>query len=120
MELNGALWNPELRGRLAKLAALLQQLAVREPSDVVATRPLRRRQGAVLEAVTAIVEQVGGPMRVREVHAAAEQLFREAVPLSSVSEALSTHAIGSDQRFRRVRYGIYEMARLPKRVGVTS
>ncbi len=59
-------------------------------------------------------------MRVREIHAAVEELFGEGVALSSVSEALSTHASGSDRRFRRVRYGIYEMARLPKRAGVTS
>jgi hypothetical protein len=120
MELNGALWNPDLRGRLAKLAALHEQLATRDRTGEAASRSLRRRQGAVLESVTAIVEQAAGPIRVREVHAAVERLFGEAVPLSSVSEALSTHTIGTDRRFRRVRYGIYEMAGLPNRAGVTS
>jgi hypothetical protein len=32
------------------------------------------------------------------------------VPFSSVNEALSTHARGNGARFRRVRYGTYEMA----------
>jgi hypothetical protein len=81
MELNGALWNPELRGRLANLAVLREQLVAREPSGEAASRCLRRRQGAVLESVTAIVEQAGVPMRVREVHAAVEQLFGEGCPV---------------------------------------
>ncbi len=111
MELNEALWNPDLRDRLVKLGALHEQLVARKPIGEAASRSLRRRQEAVLESVTAIVEQAGEPIRVREAHTAVEQIFVEAVPLSSVSEALSTHAIGNDQRFRRVRCGIYERVR---------
>ena len=48
-------------------------------------------------------------MRVREVHAAVEELYGEQVPFSSVNEALSTHANGDGGRFRRVRYGTYDM-----------
>jgi hypothetical protein len=57
-----------------------------------------------------VLELAGGPLRVREVHAAVEKLFGGRVPFSSVNEALSTHCAGSSARFRRVRYGSYERA----------
>jgi len=110
MELTGALWNLYNQGRLPRLAALRKRLLARIPPTEVVERPLRLRQGALLEAVAAVLERAGCPLRVREVQAAVEQLFGEPVPLSSVSEALSTHAIGGGQRFRRVRYGTYEVA----------
>ncbi len=110
MELSGALWNLYNQGRLPRLAALHQSLLARTPEIAVVGRPLRRRQGTLLDAVTSVLELASCPMRVREVHAAVEELHGERVPFSSVNEALSTHAIGRDQRFRRVRYGIYEMA----------
>ena len=52
----------------------------------------------------------GRYLRVREVHAAVEELYGERVPFSSVNEVLSTHASGDRGRFRRVRYGTYESA----------
>jgi len=69
-------------------------------------RPLRRRQGSILEAVTNVLEQAGQPLRVRAVQAAVEELLGSAIPFSSVNEALSTHA-GPDKRFHRLRYGLY-------------
>jgi hypothetical protein len=48
---------------------------------------------------------------VREIHAAVEEFYGERVPFSSVNEALSTHANGGGERFRRVGYGTYDMAR---------
>ena len=110
MELTGALWNLYNQGRLPKLAALHRRLLAQTPVTEVVRRPLRRRQGVLLDAVTTVLERAGCPLRVREVHAAVEELYGERVPFSSVNEALSTHAIGRDQRFRRVRYGTYEMA----------
>jgi hypothetical protein len=73
------------------------------------SRPLRRRHGSVLGAVTQILCRRAEPMRVREIHAEVERAYRSAVPFSSVNEALSTHATGEQNRFRRVRCGIYEM-----------
>ena len=61
----------------------------------------------LLEAVTDVLELAGGPLRVREVHAAVEKLFGQRVPFSSVNEALSTHSAGHRARFRRIRYGTY-------------
>ena len=111
MELSGALWNLYNQGRLPKLAALHRRLLGRVPETVVVGRPLRRRQGALLDAVTTVLELAGCPLRVREVHAVVEEFYGERVPFSSVNEALSTHAKRDGGRFRRVHYGIYEMAR---------
>ncbi|HVA32466.1 MAG TPA: hypothetical protein VMU58_14485 [Gaiellaceae bacterium] len=69
-----------------------------------------RRQGALLDAVTTVLQLAGCPLRVREVHAAVEELYGERVPFSSVNEALSTHGHADGGRFRRVRYGTYGMA----------
>jgi len=60
--------------------------------------------------VTSVIEQAERPLRVREVHAAVEELLGARVPFSSVNEALSTHA-GPEERFCRLRYGVYENAR---------
>ena len=110
MELSGALWNLYNQGSLPRLAALHKRLLARVPETGVIGRPIRRRQGALLEAVTAVLDRAGCPLRVREVHAAVEELYGERVPFSSVNEALSTRAGGDGQRFRRVRHGIYDIA----------
>ena len=110
MELNGALWNLYNQGRLPRVAALYERLLARTPGTGVTGPPLRRRQGALLEAVATVLERAACPMRVREIHAGVEGLYGERVLFSSVNEALSTHASGDRGRFRRVRYGIYDMA----------
>jgi hypothetical protein len=103
MELNGALWNLYNQGRLPGLAPLHKQLLARIPGTGVVRRPLRRRQGALLDAVTTVLERADCPLRVREIHAAVEAMYGERVPFSSVNEALSTHAHGDAGRFRRLR-----------------
>ena len=92
------------------MAALQKRLLARIPVTEVVPRSLRRRQGALLDAVTTVLEISGAPFRVCEVHAAVEELYGERVPFSSVNEALSTHARGHGARFRRVGYGVYEAA----------
>jgi hypothetical protein len=99
--------NPGLRERLATLGVLRELLVARGQGCGPVLGSLRRRQGLLLEAVADVLELAGGPLRVREVHAAVEKLFGERVPFSSVNEALSSHATGADARFRRVRYGTY-------------
>ena len=109
MELSGALWNLYNQGRLPKLAALHRRLLSQTPETGVGARPLRRRQGALLDAITTVLELAGCPLRVREVRAAVEELYGERVPFSSVNEALSTQANSDGGRLRRVRYGTYDM-----------
>jgi hypothetical protein len=87
---------------------LREQLARRNSAERPARRAVRRRQGAVLEAVTNVLERAGRPLRVRDVHTAVEELLGGPIPFSSVNEALLMHAGRGDQRFRRLRYGVYE------------
>lgn len=91
VELSGALLNPRLQLELRRLARLREQLAERETAPARLDRPLRRRQGSILEAVTNVLEQAGRPLRVRDVHASVEELLGAPIPFSSVNEALSTH-----------------------------
>jgi hypothetical protein len=45
------------------------------------------------------------------VHAAATEFLGAPLPSRSVKGILSAHTIGGDKRFRRVRHGMYELAR---------
>lgn len=115
MELNGALSNPRStdRERLEKLAALKER-ALGRGTVPERRSPIGRRQGAVLASVTAVLGSSGQPMFVREIHAAVEQLLGEAVPSSSVKEALSAHTHGGDGRFLRIRRGCYDLLARPE------
>jgi hypothetical protein len=101
--------NPLVLEPLAKLEELRARLLARAPRGR-APRLARRRQGALLEAITSVLEPEAGSLRVRDIHAAVEELFGEPVPFSSINEALSTHSAGPGARFRRARYGSYERA----------
>jgi len=111
VKLSGALSNPvatDKRLDLAGMVGLKRRAAAGSPAVASAARAQRRRQGAILEAVTDVLGLVGQPMPVSEVHAAVEAVLAKAVPYSSVKEALSAHSRGGDKRFRRVRRGWYE------------
>jgi len=107
VELSGALWNLYIQGRPPRLVALHQRLlpGYRQPvwSGV---RYGDDREPFSLRSPR-FSQRAGRPLRVREVHAAVEELFGERVPFSSVNEALSTHANGEGGLFQRVRYGTY-------------
>jgi hypothetical protein len=65
----------------------------------------------VLELITRVLEEADRPMRASEVHAAACKLYDGPLLWHSIKEALSAYTIGGDRRFRRVGYGIYQLAR---------
>jgi hypothetical protein len=65
----------------------------------------------VLETVTLVLELAGKPMRVREIHAAAEQLAGEPLLWTSVKAALAADTTGESPHFERVRRGVYETAK---------
>jgi hypothetical protein len=64
----------------------------------------------VLETVRLVLEQAAQPMRVQDVHAAAEQLAGKSLLRRSVKAALAAGASSRRPRFRRVRHGIYQLA----------
>jgi hypothetical protein len=94
--------------RLTWLRRKLLDEAVEEPRQ---PRDPPTRRPPVLELVTRVLEAEDRPMRAREVHAAANELSGVPLRWHSVKEALSAYTIGGDQRFRRVGYGTYELAR---------
>ena len=67
----------------------------------------------MLSTVTQVLELAGGPMRACEIHAAAELLLCKPLLWTSVKGTLAANVSGSDARFRRIRRGVYEMARSP-------
>ena len=63
----------------------------------------------MIETVIRVLEQAGGAMQVREIHAAAERLAGEPLLWKSVKAALAVNAEGDEARFERVRYGYYRI-----------
>ena len=110
LELNGAFSNPfdNHKPLLRRLSSLHRQLL-----DRAAERPQKPRQAPpraspVLQTITLVLEQTPRPMRATEIHAAAERLAGESLRWTSVKAALAAGAAANPQRFRRVRYGVYE------------
>ncbi len=112
MELNGACSNPRLQVELPHLTTLLQQIGAQQQRESRQPRPLGLRQGAVLGAVSSVLQRAGNPMCVREIRGVVEALLCAPIPASSVKEALSAHARERGSRFRRVSHGVYEYRRL--------
>jgi hypothetical protein len=63
----------------------------------------------VLETVTVVLERARGPMWIREIHAAAEELAGQPLLWKSVKAALAVNAEGEETRFERVRRGYYRI-----------
>lgn len=74
-------------------------------------RPVPAKVSLVLETVTMVLDRAGKPMRAREIHAAACELVGEPLLWKSVKAALSANVTGEHPRFRRVRHGVYQLAR---------
>ena len=68
-----------------------------------------RRHDWVQEVVVRVLEQSLGPMRAREMHAAAEALLGEPVRWGSVKACLAANVAGPVPRFVRVGPGRYEI-----------
>ena len=50
-------------------------------------------------------------MPASEIHSAAEELAGQPLLRTSVKAALAAGSSGASQRFRRVRHGVYQLAR---------
>ena len=110
MELNGARSNPRLQVELSRLGAIHTELlskatvSPREPRLAPTVPP------AVLATARQVLEQVGRPMPVSDIHHAAEELAGEPLLRTSLKAALAAGTSGRSQHFRRVRHGVYELA----------
>ena len=74
-------------------------------------RPVPARVSPVLETVTLVLERAGKPMPARAIHEAAYELTGEPMLWKSVKAALAANVTGEHPRFRRVRHGVYQIAR---------
>ena len=110
MELNGARSNPQAGVELSRLGVLHDELLRRALVNPREPRPAPAKVSPVLETVTLVLERAGGPMRAREIHAAAEKLAGAPLLWESVRAALSANLTGEHPRFQRVRHGVYQKA----------
>jgi hypothetical protein len=110
MELNGARSNPQLRVELARLNKLHAQLLADAAKNRRQPRPTPAKTSPVLETVMQVLEMAERPMRVSEIHAAAEQLSDESLRSTSVKAALAAGAPGQRPCFQRVGHGVYQLA----------
>jgi hypothetical protein len=113
MELNGARSNPRAGVELSRLGALHDELLRKALANPRKPRPVPAKVSPVLETVIRVLEQAEAPMKVREIHAAAEQLSKKPLLWKSVKAALAVNAEGEEARFERVRRGYYRIKRTP-------
>lgn len=69
-----------------------------------------RRAGWIVEAIVRVLNDQGGPMQAKEVHAAVEALLGKPVRWSSVKAALAANVGGVSPRFVRVAKGRYVLS----------
>ena len=104
MELNGALLN---RDRLAGAYLLIRSLArLREP-ECPGQSHIRRRARTVQAAVISVLGDATGPLRAREIHAAAEELAEEPLSWNTVKDCLHKNARQPGSPIERVGHGRY-------------
>ena len=110
MELNGARSNPRLQVELLRLGEIHGRLLARAATHPRQARPAPPRLSSLLEAITTVLGVAESPMRVPEIHAAAQALVGRTLLRTSVKAALSASAAGPSCRFQRVRHGVYQSA----------
>lgn len=105
------LLDPVGRARRAEALKGLRRRPTAGPSgaSVPVTKPAYRR-GWVSMAVTEVLTAAGGPMQVRSIHAATEELTGGTVAWSTVRSCLVENLGGKTPRFERVGRGCYRIA----------
>jgi hypothetical protein len=109
MDLSGAVSNPRLQVELPRLAALqarLHALSLLTPKTACSPP---RRIGAVIDAITTVLELAEQPMRACDFHTAAEGLLGRPIKWTSAKATLAEHAGGPRPRFQRTSYGRYRI-----------
>lgn len=108
MGLLGAYSNPEIQGRLRQLSDKLDRLAASGGDPKPSARPDRKlRNGLVPRAIEQVLDESPGAMRVRDIHAAVEDLLGVSVPVSSVNCWLTKNKTGD--RLVRLGHGRYRL-----------
>ena len=106
MEGNGARSNRE---RLAGAHLVARSLTARPAPQTQFQSKIRRRAGAVQEAVIRVLAAADRPLRAREIHAAAEKLAGTPLSWNTVKDCLHNNARrpgGPDERVTTAATGI--------------
>ena len=111
MEHNGARSNPQRQVELSRLGEIHGQLLRKAAADPRRPRSAPPKVSPVLETATLVLERAEQPMRVREIHAAAQEIVGKTLLRTSVKAALAVGTTGRSPRFQRVRHGVYQSAR---------
>ena len=93
--------------QLARAHRLVRSLAARPGPTTQFQGQIRRRAGAVQEAVIRVLAAVDGPLRAREVHTAAQQLAGEPLSWNTAKDCLHKHARRPASPVERVGHGRY-------------
>jgi hypothetical protein len=104
MEENGARLNRE---RLANAYLLACSLAARPGWQAQSPHQIRRRAGAVQEAVIHVLAMAERPLRACEIHVAAQEFARMPLSWNTVKDCLHKAAHRPDSPIERVRRGRY-------------
>jgi len=109
VELNGAYSNPRARDELWRLYDLKRELLSRKRAPKKPDkRVLPRTRVPLLSTITQVLELANGPMSVKDIHRACEELLGRPVSYRSLKASLSAHR-GINGRFYRVGYGKYRL-----------
>jgi len=104
MEENGARLN---RYRLADAHLLARSLAARPGPRTQSQSQLRRRAGAVQEAVIRALAAADRPLLAREIHTAAQELAGTPLSWNTVKDCLHTNVRRPDSPIERIGHGRY-------------
>jgi hypothetical protein len=107
MEENGARLN---RDRVASAYVLIRSLTARPEPETAPQSQIRRRAGAVKEAVIQALATADGPMRAREIHHTAQKLAGTPLAWNTVKDCLHKNARRPDSPIQRVGHGFYRLA----------
>jgi hypothetical protein len=99
------------RDQLTRAHELAVSLATRPESETKAQSQIRRRAGAVQEAVIRALAAAERPLRAREIHAVAQQLAGTPLSWNTVKDCLHKNARRPDSLVERVSYGRYRIAK---------
>ena len=113
MGLIGSYSNPEVQGRLRRLAAEVDRLAAQKDAPRRAQRQDRKlRNGLVPRAIQRVLAEAGEPMCVQDIYASVEDRLSMPVPKTSVNAWLSQNAKGEQPLVARLGRGRYRLIRM--------
>ncbi len=95
------------RERLAKAYLLIRSLAGRRGPEPREQSQIPRRAGAIQGAVIKVLTEASGPLRAREIHAAAQLLAKEPLSWNTVKDCLHKNARRPGSPIERVGHGRY-------------